>query len=77
MLRGVYPEIAEGLSMDNSKLGKPDGLFFLCVLCVLCGELSESESFIYAILVPFVVQFLFRFGCGFCRAKFSVVNSDL
>jgi hypothetical protein len=28
------------------------------------AELSESESSIYAILVPSVVQSLIRFGCG-------------
>jgi hypothetical protein len=37
---------------------------FFCDLCVLCGQLSASESSIYVILVPFVVKPLIRLGYG-------------
>lgn len=37
----------------------------LLLLCVLCGQHSESESTYYVNFVPFVVKFLLPFGCGF------------
>jgi hypothetical protein len=51
--------------MPRAKTPSSESYFSLCVLCVLCGyQISESESSFYVILVLFVVNSLFPFGCG-------------
>ena len=57
MLRGVYPEIAEGLSMTQQQTRKARRIFFLCVLCILGGNFPMPDSLYFVTFAFSVVNF--------------------